>query len=127
MKKFLMILALLILPSCSDIKDDWNAVKAEVKNVFTVDNLDTVEEFYGTVLSGAIVYRGLCERKIINKSCWTAIANVQPYENKAYGSVLALRKFVRANPTADASTFIVAAKNTINTYKAAQVNNQMVQ
>ena len=92
-------------------------------SVFTTDNLDSVETGYGTALAIASSYRDLCQRKVINKSCWTVIAQIQPYENKAYNAVLVLRKFIKSNPTLDASSYIQLAKDAITSFKSVQTQN----
>lgn len=120
MKKILLVLALaLSLPACTQLQN----LETAVKTTITPDNLNTLEAAYGSALSVAVGYRNLCKNKIISKSCWTVIAMLQPYENKAYGSIVALRQFLKNNPTLDASTFISDAKTAIATFKSVQTLN----
>lgn len=127
MKKLLVIGLLFLLPSCGkqlqDLQDLKNNIKLGISATFTPDNLDSVTIAIGTAESAAYSYRDLCQRKVIDKSCWGVIKNLQPYENKAYISYITLKKFVRANPTADASTFIKAAKDAITSLKNEQFIN----
>lgn len=124
MKKILVsIIALSLLTGCAKLKEDWESVKSNVSSIVTPDNFDSVTIAMGTAESAGFSYRDLCERKIINKKCWAMIAMLQPYENKAYISYTTLKKFVKANPTADASTFIREARDAITSLRNMQTQN----
>lgn len=124
MKKILVsIVALSLLTSCTKLREDWESVKSAAVSIVTPDNFDSVTIAMGTTESAGYSYRDLCERKIINKSCWKVIATLQPYENNAYISYTTLKKFVKANPTADASAFIKAARDAITSLRTMQTTN----
>ena len=127
MKKVLIICLALSLGGCAStlqtIKDDAAAVKAKIVQVVTPQNADTVEAAYGSALAIVVGYRDLCQRKVINKSCWIVIAKMQPYENKAYNAVKAMRKFVNDNPNVDASSIVQIAYNAVTTFKQVQNAN----
>lgn len=126
MKRLIIVLvAALTLGGCANIQNGFNEIKTAVHDTFTPDNFDSVTILMGTAESAGYSYKDLCERKIINKKCWIAIENLQPYENKAYLAYNALKKFVKSNPTADASTFIKEAKDAITSFRNLQKQNGM--
>lgn len=109
------------LSACATVSNIADKVVGTVQTIVTPNNLDTVEAAYGSALAIAIGYRNLCERKVINKSCWNIIAKVQPYEAKAYNAVIVLRRFVMDNPTLDASSFYQIANDAISSFKSIQI------
>lgn len=113
----------MFLTGCASFNNALNEVKTTFSNIVTPSSLDSIESSYGSALAVAVGYRDLCQRKVINKSCWLVIAKIQPYENKAYNAVLVLRKFVKSNPTMDATSFIQLAVDAINAFKTVQIQN----
>ena len=123
MKKLFALILALGLAGCATWNADVAKVKTAIVETITPDNFDSVTILMGTAESAGYSYRDLCERRIINKACWKTIATLQPYENRAYISYITLKKFVRANPTSDATTFIKAAKDAIVSLRNMQTSN----
>jgi hypothetical protein len=114
MKKLLIVIGLsLSLASCAGLQNFVSKVETGIHNIVTVENIDTLEAVYGSLLAQAVAYYDLCEKKIINKSCWVIIAKAQPYQLKAQKAMLTLRAFVKNNPNADATSLIKLVKSTI--------------
>lgn len=120
MKKLLILGLLLILPSCTQFRAFEDGVKSFVSKVTKPDTFDDIRIAFNGVEASGVTYRDLCQRKIINKSCWNVITQLQPYEAKAYFTYKELRDFVKANPNADATTFITSAKAAIVSLKSFQ-------
>lgn len=123
MKKILALFLVLNLAACSTVSDKFNEIKTGISQVVTPDNFDTITVLYTGVSAIGDGYYSLCERKVINKSCWKIIAKVQPYENKAFDAYMALDEFVKNNPTSDATSLITLAKNAISALKNIQIQN----
>ena len=124
MNRFFIVIAIsLTLSGCAGFTEKFNEFKATVTSALTIDNADTIEAAYGTALTAGNTYRRLCQRKVINKRCWDIIERLQPYNEKAHNSVVSMRAFVDANPSADASSFIIAAKASIAAFKSEQARN----
>jgi hypothetical protein len=111
------ILVSLSLVACANINSTLTEIKQTVAKTVTVDNLDTLQASYGLALTAVVNYRRLCTSKVINKSCWAIIAKMQPYEDKAYKSLVALRNFIKNNPDMDNTSFIQLSKSAINEFK----------
>lgn len=118
MKKILICLLALQLSACAGLQ---NNIQSTIQTVVSPDTLDTIEAAYGSTLAVALSYRNLCERKVINKSCWITIAKLQPYESKAYNAFIVLKSFVRNNPNTDAVAYYQLAKDAIALFKTTSV------
>lgn len=119
MKKFLILALVLNLGACAQVQK----FKDEIVATVTPTNINKVQDAYGAALALAVGYRDLCQRKVIDKSCWNVIAMLQPYENKAYNAVTAARNFVTANPNLDATSLLNAALSEISALRTAEANN----
>lgn len=119
MKKLLIAIALTVsLAGCAT--NPYTQIETKIAQVVTPDNYDTISAAYGAALAVAVGYRNLCERKVINKSCWKTIEKLQPYELKAYNAYIVLRDYVRKYPNADASNLIATARSLINAFTSQQ-------
>lgn len=123
MKKILIIVLALGLSGCGTINQDFQKVTTAVKSVVTPDNFDSITLAYYSTLASGNAYRDACERKIINKSCWNIIEKLQPYENKAFNTYMVLKRFVKTNPTLDASGYIQLTRDAINALVSNQTAN----
>lgn len=124
MKRILIIAAFAFnLSACASLDSVTQVIRTTVQTAISPNTFDTVEAGYGATLSAAGAYRSLCERKVINKSCWQIIALLQPYELKAYNAYTVLKNYVKNNPNGDASSLINLAMDTINTFKSVQIQN----
>lgn len=126
MRKILIVFLALQLTACAANQTLQSAVdgfKSTVNTVVNPDNFDTISAAYGSALASAVTYRNLCERKVIDKSCWKTISLMQPYENKIYNAYKVLQKFVRNNPNADASQYISLTRDAINSFTSIQTQN----
>lgn len=108
---------------CTTLQQSYQAVQTTVQQAVTPDNFDTVTSLYGSTLAIAVSYRRLCAAKVIHKSCWNVIEKLQPYEAKTYAAYSELRRFVRSNPTVDASNLIRITRDTIIAFRDAQIAN----
>lgn len=130
MKRILIVLLALSLSGCAqfqsfeaNVASGIQAVKATVGKALTPDNFDSITLAYYAIEAAGNAYRDTCERKLIAKTCWTIIRQLQPYENKAYNSYLVLKDFVKSNPTLDASHYIQLARDAIDVLKSKQNEN----
>lgn len=118
-----LILTAFLLTGCAGTVDKFNSVVGSITSIATPDNFDTVEAAYGSAVAVAVGYRDLCQRKIIDKSCWKVIQILQPYEMKAYNAYSIAKNFVSNNPNSDASALIQNLKSSINLFKSVQLAN----
>lgn len=117
MKKALLIAALAAsLGGC---------VADSVKNPVSGDTLTAVEDAYGVVLSSAVGYRKLCEKKIIPPSCRPVVLKLQAAAVKAQGAVIAARDFVKNNPEISPLSALLAARNAIADFKAVETKYEV--
>lgn len=116
-----LILTAFLITGCAN--SPFKDIETTLSKVVSGDTVDTIQLAYGSALAIAVSYRRTCEQKLINKSCWTIIAKLQPYEAKAYQSVISLRNFVRNNPQANAYSYIQLAKENISIFTSQQTLN----
>lgn len=121
--KLVIIALALNLTACAQLQQVTDGFKKTVSAVVSPDNFDTITIAYAGVSAAGNTYYSLCERKTINKSCWKIIAKLQPYEDQAFKSYMALNTFVKSNPSADASSFIQLARNAIDVLQGIQLQN----
>ncbi len=123
MKRLAIILLAFQLSACAQLQQVTDGFKTTVAVISNPDNFDTITIAYASVSTAGNTYYTLCERKVINKSCWKIIAKLQPYEDEAFKAYMRLNTFVKTNPTGDASTFIKLARGAIDTLKSIQLAN----
>ena len=96
MKKILAgILIVFALSGCAALKP--------INNPLTPNNISVVEDAYGAAIALGVTYRRTCIARLINKSCWLVMEKLKPYENKAYSALKIAQRFVKENPTLDAT------------------------
>lgn len=109
-RKLLLSLTLALFVSGCALTQSFN-------NPIGTSQLDTIQNTYGAALSLALAYGRLCKDKIIHKSCWNVIEQVQPYQGKAHIAIKNLRKFVKDNPTVDATVIFNTTRQVVQEFK----------
>ena len=94
------------------------AACASIPNPFTKPTLAAVEASYGAALSVAVGYRDACAKRLIPPDCRTIVPKVQSYGAQAQSAVLVARRFVKNNPTIDATAVLTTAQDAVNALKA---------
>lgn len=105
MKKFGVLLVVLLLSACTTIN-----------NPLTVNRLAALESAYGVVLSAAVAYRNSCARGALPRSCRPIVVELQKAGSVAQQRVVSLRRFVRENPTIDAGSLLQAAESAVDAF-----------
>ena len=114
MKRFFVVLCVLLVSACTT-----------VNNPLTPNRLATLESSYGVLLSAAVAYRNACARRALPASCRPIVVEIQKAGAVAQTRVLALRGFVRANPTIDATALLVAAESAVDAFRQVSVVYQV--
>lgn len=98
---------------------------ATIQNPVTANELAAVESAYGVTLSVAVAYRNACARKAsyVYPSCRSIVPRLQAAGRSAQTAVVAARKFVRENPTIDASSLISVARLAVDQFKTIADTN----
>lgn len=105
MKRIGALLIVLLLSACTTLN-----------NPLTPNRLAALESAYGVVLSAAVAYRNSCARGALPRSCRSITVELQRAGSVAQLRVVSLRRFVRENPTLDASTLLVAAESAVDAF-----------
>lgn len=92
-----------------------------IPNPVGPNTLAATESAYGIALSAAVGYRNACARRVIAATCRPIVARLQQVGRVAQVNVLAARRFIRENPTLDASSLIAAASASVQAFRDVQI------
>lgn len=95
------------------------AACASIPNPFNKPTLAAVEASYGAALSLAVGYRDACALRRIPPDCRLIVPRVQKYGAVAQAEMLVARRFVKDNPTIDATTVLITAQDAVTALKNA--------
>lgn len=129
LSRLLVVLCALTVVGCAQlsmVRDSilkgGDSLVASVENPVGRDELATLENSYGIVLTGLVTYKRLCIKKQADANCRSNVVMLQGYQKHAQSAVLAARRFVRENPTLSAFSAISAARNAISDFKTAAIS-----
>lgn len=115
MKILLALFLALNLSACAALKT--------VNNPLTPNNITVVEDAYGAAIAVAVTYRRTCVARLIEKSCFNTLERLKPYEAKAWNALKIAQRFVKDNPTLDATSIINLAMQAIKAFQDEQFIN----
>ena len=124
MKKITIILALAVgLSGC--VNGQLINPFATFTNPATKDHLAELEAGYGAAASIALGFRNSCAAGNIPTSinCRSIVKQIQNADNYAYGQIQVARKFIKTNPTLDASALLATAQDAVAAFKQAETKN----
>ena len=117
MKKIIpVIIAALFLSGC--------AAFAQFRNPIGPNQLAQAESAYGLVLTAAVAYRQACNDKVIPRSkCAPIIIKLQSADKMVRPALIEARKFVKDNPTLDATDLIQIVRSGITIFQQIATAN----
>lgn len=99
-------------------------------NPVTTVQLQEVEAGYGLVLSAAANYRELYDKNPCTVAKPLSVTNycasrsvivvLQNADQKVQGALVVARNFIKTNPTLDATSYVTAALNAVNDFRAVE-------
>ncbi len=117
MKKILpTIIIALFLSGC--------AAFAQFRNPIGPTQLAQIESTYALVLNAAVAYRKTCAQRILpREQCAPVVAKLQVADKTVQVTLKEVRRFIKANPTLDASSLISGLRGTVAIFQEIAFEN----
>lgn len=113
MKTFGVFLVLLTLAACSTFT-----------NPATRERLATIEAGYGVVLSAAVAYRDVCNRRIIARvTCTPVVQRMRDYDTSVQAALASARVAVKAGDDLTAASALVTAQRALTAFQEYQTQH----
>lgn len=106
MRKFLILLPILLLVGC-----------ATIANPITTDRVTAIKQGYGIALSAAVAYRDACAARLIPPSCRTVVPQIVRANRKVEIALARLESLRRLGPTVDLTEAVNALSDAVNDLK----------
>lgn len=116
MKQILALTLVIFLAGCAGLQNSIDLAQEAFTprpNPITHEQLYEVENGMVIAVTGLNVYKKLCIRKVIDRSCRDTVAHLQTYTRKAKPILVNLRKFVKENDQVNAPIAYATIKQTL--------------
>lgn len=97
---------------------------ATFTNPATRERLATVEASYGVVLSAAVAYRDVCNRRIIARAtCTPIVQRMRSYDTRVQAALASARVAVKAGDDLTAGSALVTAQRALTAFQEYQTQH----